>query len=131
MLPRHARCVLSRLRCNRHSLALNSYLPRIGRIESYSCSGSSDPTQETSHLSLHCPATDSLHRTLFGHSFSLYFWPRPWGATQLLGLHGLPACLHSLEKVGKQQYETSIIKSQRSKVYTTEFQTDQQPSRLF
>ena len=26
MLPRHARCVLSRLRCNGHSLLLSSYL---------------------------------------------------------------------------------------------------------
>ena len=35
MLPRHARCVLSRLRCNRHSLLLGSYL---SRIENPSCS---------------------------------------------------------------------------------------------
>ena len=33
VLPRHARCVLSRLRCNGHSLLLGSYLSRIGRIE--------------------------------------------------------------------------------------------------
>ena len=33
VLPRHARCVLSRLRCNGHSLLLSSYLSRIGRIE--------------------------------------------------------------------------------------------------
>ena len=38
VLPRHARCVLSRLRCNRHSLLLSSYLSRIGRIENPSCS---------------------------------------------------------------------------------------------
>ena len=31
--PRHARCVLSRLRCNGQSLLLGSYLSRIGRIE--------------------------------------------------------------------------------------------------
>ena len=35
---RHARCVLSRLRCNGHSLLLSSYLSRIGRIENSSCS---------------------------------------------------------------------------------------------
>ena len=29
VLPRHARCVLSRLRCNGHSLVLSSYLSRI------------------------------------------------------------------------------------------------------
>ena len=31
VLPRHARCVLSRLRCNGHSLLLSSYFSRIGR----------------------------------------------------------------------------------------------------
>ena len=38
VLPRHARCVLSRLRCNGHSLLLGSYLSRISRIENPSCS---------------------------------------------------------------------------------------------
>ena len=33
MRPRHARCVLSGLRCNGHSFLLGSYLSRIGRIE--------------------------------------------------------------------------------------------------
>ena len=37
MLPRHARCVLSRLRCKGHGLLLG-YLSRIGRIENPSCS---------------------------------------------------------------------------------------------
>ena len=38
VLPRHARCVLSRLCCNGHSLVLGSYLSRIGRIQNPSCS---------------------------------------------------------------------------------------------
>ena len=38
MLPCHARCVLSRLRSNEHSLLLSSYLSRIGRIENPFCS---------------------------------------------------------------------------------------------
>ena len=38
VLPRHARCVLSRLRCNGHSLLLGSYLSRTCRIENASCS---------------------------------------------------------------------------------------------
>ena len=59
VLPRHARCVLSRLRCNKHSLLLSSYLSRIGRIENPSCSACGHPSQDTSHLILHCPATDS------------------------------------------------------------------------
>ena len=35
VLPRHACCVLSRLRCNGHSLLLSSYLSRIGRRKSF------------------------------------------------------------------------------------------------
>ena len=38
MLPRHARCILSRLRNNRHSLLSSSYLSRISRIKNPSCS---------------------------------------------------------------------------------------------
>ena len=44
-LPRDAHCVLSRLRCNGHSLLL-SYLFRIGEIENPSCSA-------CGHLSSH------------------------------------------------------------------------------
>ena len=80
MLPRHARCVLSRLRCNGHSLLLGSYLSRIDRIENSSCSACGHSSQDTSHLILHCPATDSLRRSLFGDSLSLYdLWLTPWG----------------------------------------------------
>ena len=71
VLPRHARCVLSRLRCNGQSLLLSSYLSRIGRIENPSCSACGHSSQDTSHLILHCPATDSLRRSLFGDSLSL------------------------------------------------------------
>ena len=71
--PRHARCVVSRLRCNGHSLDLGSYLSRIGRTENASCSACGHSSQEDiSHLILHCPATDSLCRSLFGDSRSLY-----------------------------------------------------------
>ena len=51
---------LSRLRCNGHSLRLDSYLSRIGRTENPSCSACGHSSQDTSHLILHCPATDSL-----------------------------------------------------------------------
>ena len=71
VLPRHARCVLFRLRCNEHSLLLASYLSRIGRIENSSCSACGHSFQDTSHLILHCPATDSLHCSLFGDSVSV------------------------------------------------------------
>ena len=68
---RHARCVLSRLRCNRHSHLLSSYLSGIGRIENFSYSACGHSSKDTSHLILHCPATDSLRRSLFGNTLSL------------------------------------------------------------
>ena len=64
VLPRHARCVLSRLRCNGHILFWGSYLSRIGRIENPSCSACGHSSQDTSHLILHCRATDCLRRSL-------------------------------------------------------------------
>ena len=101
VLPRHARCVLSRLRCNGHRILLGSYLSRIGRIENASCNACGHSSPDTSHLILHCPATDPLHRSFFGNSLSLYdLWSRPWGVAQLLGLHGLPSCPHPWERVG-------------------------------
>ena len=101
VLPRYAHCILSRLRCNEHSLLLSSYLSRIGRIENLSCSAFRHSSQDTSHLILHCPATDSLRRSLFGDSLSLYdLWSRPWRVARLLGLHGLPPCSHPWEEVG-------------------------------
>ena len=101
LLPCHARCVFSRLRCNGRSLLLSSYLSSSGRIENPSCSACGHPSQNTSHLILHCPATDSSHRLLFGNFLSLYnLWPRPWGVARLLRLHGLPPSTHSSEGVG-------------------------------
>ena len=64
----HARCIFS-LHCNGHSLLSSSYLSRIGRIENPSCSACGHSSQDTSHLNLYCPATDSLHRSLFGDSW--------------------------------------------------------------
>ena len=60
VLHRHARCVLSRLRCNGHGLLLGSYLYRIGRIENPSCRACGHSSQDISHLILHCPVTDSF-----------------------------------------------------------------------
>ena len=92
--------VLSRLRCNGHSLLLGSCLSRIGRIENPSFSACGHSSQDTSHLILHCPATDSLRRSFFGDSLSLYdLWFRPWGVARILGLHGLPPCPHPSEGV--------------------------------
>ena len=93
VFPRHACCVLSCQRCNKHSLLLGSYLSRIGRIKNPSCSACGHSPLDTSYLILHCPAADSLCRSLFVDSLSLYdLWSRPWGVARLLGLHGLPPC---------------------------------------
>ena len=106
VLPRHARCVLSRLHCNGHTLLLRSHFFRIGRIENPSCSACGHSSQDTSHLILQCPATSSLRRLLFGDSLSLYhLWSRPWGVSRLLGFHSLPSCPHPLEGVGQRQQQ--------------------------
>ena len=98
VLPRHACCVLSRLRCNEHSLLLGSYLSRIRRIKNPSCSACEHSSQNTSHLILHCPAMNSTLLTLWLLSVSLR--PLVQGVAQLLGLHGLPPCPHPSEGVG-------------------------------
>ena len=100
VFPSHARCVLSRLRCNGHSLLLSSYRSRIGRVENPSCSTCEHSSQDTSHLIVQCPATDSLRGSLFGDSVSLRSVVQTWGVAQLLGLHGLPPCPHPSEGVG-------------------------------
>ena len=93
--------VLSRLRCNGHSSLLSSYLTRIGRIENSSCSACEHSSQDTSHLILHCPATYSLRRSLFGDSLYLYhLWSRPLGVARLLGLHGSLPRPHPSKRVG-------------------------------
>ena len=92
---------LLRLRCNGHSLLLGSYFSRIGRIENLFFSACGHSSQDISDLILHCPATDSLRRSLFGDSLSFYdLWSRPWGVARLLGIHGLPPCPHHSEGVG-------------------------------
>ena len=80
LLPRQARCVLSRLRCSGHSLLLNSYLTRIDRFENPSCRACGHPSQNNYNRILHCPATCSLRRSLFDDFLSLYdLWSRPRG----------------------------------------------------
>ena len=54
VLPRHARCALSRLCCNGRSLLLSSSLSRIGRIKNPSSSACGHPSQDTSHLISFC-----------------------------------------------------------------------------
>ena len=89
---------------------LGSYLSRIGRIENPSCSACGYSSQDTSHLVLHCPATDSLRRSLFGDSLSLYDWSRPWKVARLLGLHGLPPPRKGSGKQQQQQQHGLRVK---------------------
>ena len=51
-LLRHTRCVVSRLRCNGHSLLLSCYLFRISRIENPSYSACGHSCQDASHSAL-------------------------------------------------------------------------------
>ena len=77
VLSHHAGCVLSRFRCNGQSFLLNTRIFRQGRIEIRSCSTCGHPTHDSSHLTLSCLFTGSLHRLLFGDSFSICdFWFR-------------------------------------------------------
>ena len=101
VLPRHARCVLSRLRCNGHSLLLGSNLSRIGRIENPSCSACGHSSQDSSHLILHCPATDSLA------TLCLFMTSGP-DPGELLGFWGSMVFRHDLmpwNGSGKQQQQ--------------------------
>ena len=100
-LPRSARCALSRLRCDGHSTLLNSYLHRVGRAETPSCSNCGFELQDLSHFVLDCPVLDHLCRAIFGHTLSLLdFWSRPWGVARLLGLRGVDPRPHPQEWVG-------------------------------
>ena len=93
MLSRHVRCVLSRLRCNGHSLLLSSYLSRIGRIENFSCSACGHSSPNISHLILHCLCTDSLRGSPFWRlSVSLQSLAQALGSCTVLGINGLPPC---------------------------------------
>ena len=107
VLPRHARCIFSRLRCNGHSLLLSFYLSRIGRIENPSCSACGHSSQDTSHLILHCPAT-----TLCAAHFLAILCPSVTSGLdpgELPGFCGSMVFLHApipRKESGKQHYHT-------------------------
>ena len=102
VLPRHACCVLSRLRCSGHNLLFSSFLLNWQNRESFMQRlQSSVPC----YLISFCTAQLwTLLRSLFGDSRSLYdLWSRLRVVAGLLGLHSLPPCSHPLEGTGKQQ----------------------------
>ena len=84
VLPPHACCVLSRLRCNGHSLLLSSYLSRIGRIENPSCSACGHSSQDTSHSALSSYGL-SAPLTLWRLSVSLRYLGQALGSCPAYG----------------------------------------------
>ena len=99
VLPHHACCVLFRLRFN--SQLLSSYLSKIGRIENSSSNTCEHLCQDTTHVVLHCPSMDSLRRSLFGDSLSLY---NLWRVSRFLVLHDLPPSPHPSEGIRYQHH---------------------------
>ena len=66
--------------------------PRAFAVENSSCSACGRSSKDTSHLILHCPATNSLPRSFFA-TLSLYdLWSRPVG---LLGFWGSMVFRHA------------------------------------
>ena len=60
-------CPLQSLMQRTHP-SVKLHLSRIGRMENPSCSTCGQQIQDPSHLILHCPAKDSLRRSLVGDS---------------------------------------------------------------
>ena len=65
-LPSYARCALSRLRCNGHSTLLRTYLHRIGRTETFSCSNCGFESQDIFHFVVDCPVLEPTCLAIFG-----------------------------------------------------------------
>ena len=100
LLSRSIRSELSHLCCHGHSLLLSSYLHRISRKENSACSACGHPLQDLNHFLLDCPASEPLHKSIFGSSLSILdLWSRPWDVARLLGLHGVPPHPHPSEGV--------------------------------
>ena len=100
-LPCSARCALSSLRYNGHSTLFNTYLHRVGRAETPSCSNCGSESQNLPHLVLDCPVLDHLHWAVFAHFLSLLdLWSRPWGVARLLRLRAVDLHPHPQEWVG-------------------------------
>ena len=99
VLPLRARCVLSRLRCNGHSLLLSYYLYKIGKIENPSCSACGHSSQDP----LISFSTVQLRTLCAAHSLAtlcLSTTSGPGSGELALGLHGLSPCPQSSEMVG-------------------------------
>ena len=82
-----------------------------GRIENSCCTVCGQSSQDTSHLLLRCPGTDSLHRSLFGNFLFLSFrrLVQALESFPASGTPWIPPCLHPSEGVGKQQQDQQHI----------------------
>ncbi len=92
-LSRVARTELSRLRCNGHSLLLNSYLFRLGRVDTPICSKcGEDTTSAPLHELFQCPALFFRQRSFFGpeadQNFFSLLWGNPKKVAELLRIGG-------------------------------------------
>ena len=78
LLPRPYRAVLSQLRSG-HSLSLDDYLCRIGKVPTPSCEFCDAPCQDTAHL-FECP-------TIPTRLSPLDLWKRPLEVATFLSIH--------------------------------------------
>ena len=103
VLPRHARCVLSRICCNGRSLLLSSYL---SRIENPSCSACGHPSQYTCHVIPHCLATDSASLALWQLSVPLRLLMQAlWSCSA----SGAPCSSALLQSLGRGWVATTTV----------------------
>ena len=98
VLPRHARCVLSRLRCNGHSLLLGSYLSRIVTESIIRPAAPVDTRPRTPLISFCTVQRRTLNAAHSLVTLCLSTTSGP-GPGELLELHGLSPCPHPLEGV--------------------------------
>ena len=97
VLPRHARCVLFRLRSNGHSLLLSFYLSRLADSRFLSAAlADTIPGHLSSHSAL---SSYGIFAALTLWRLSVDFCSRPWVVARLLRLHLLQPCPHPSEGI--------------------------------
>ena len=80
--------ILSLVDAAKHTAFFHVFIS-LGLAENPSCCACGHSSRGTSHLILHCSATESLRRLLFGDSLFLYdLLSRFWRIALLQGLHG-------------------------------------------
>ena len=110
VLPHHARCVLSRLRCNAHSLLLSSYQFRIGRIENPFCSacGPSSRTPLISFCTVQLRTLSAAH-SLATLCLSGTSGPGPGELPSFWGFMVFCDAPIPQKRLGKQQQQNRLV----------------------